>query len=97
MSNRHSFGLPQICPSVSTYDPSFIGNEVLLSPAGAVYHTTWGPSFLKSLNLLPASSKVIMDINLLNNSYEIASNQASAVVQALGSKLDAFESMLNLS
>ncbi|EDR03121.1 glycoside hydrolase family 79 protein [Laccaria bicolor S238N-H82] len=76
----------------SIYDPSLVGNEVrTLSPAGAVWRTTWGPSFLESLNLLPASSKIIMDVNLLNNSYEIASNQASAAVQALGSKLDAIE------
>lgn len=76
----------------SIYDPSLTGSEVLtLSSTGAVHRTTWGPSFLESLNLLPASSKIIMDINLLNNSYEIAFNQASAAVQALGSKLDAIE------
>jgi hypothetical protein len=62
-----------------------------LNPGGATVKVT--VMVLVFLNFTPyrqgclylRSFSVAVDINLLNNSYEIASNQASPGVQALGS------------
>ncbi|EDR01521.1 glycoside hydrolase family 79 protein [Laccaria bicolor S238N-H82] len=76
----------------SIFDPTLTGSQILgLSLAGGVYRTTYGPSFFDTINLMPPSTKVILDLNLLNNSYEVAYNQAAAAVQYLGSRLDALE------
>ena len=57
-----------------------------LSPAGRVHRTTYGHSFFDAIKLMPPSTKVNLDPNFLDNSYEIAYNQAAAAVQYLGSR-----------
>jgi hypothetical protein len=62
-----------------------------LSPAGGVYRTTYGPAFFEVLKRLPASTQFVACLNLGNDSLEIASTQAQAAVEALGSQLYALE------
>ncbi|EDQ98404.1 glycoside hydrolase family 79 protein [Laccaria bicolor S238N-H82] len=76
----------------SIYDPTLVGDQQLvLSPSAAVWQTRYGPSYFDSLNLLPDSTKITMDINLRNASYELSKAQVAAAQQILGSKLDAVE------
>ncbi|KIK06075.1 glycoside hydrolase family 79 protein [Laccaria amethystina LaAM-08-1] len=76
----------------SIFDPTLTGSQIFdPSPARDVHRTTYGPSFFDTINLNPPSTKVNLDLNLLNNWYEIAFNQAAAAVQYLGSRLDARE------
>jgi len=79
----------------SIYDPTLVGDQQLvLSSSAAVWQTRYGPSYFDSLNLLPNSTKITMDINLRNASYELSKAQVAAAQKFLGRKLDAVESML---
>lgn len=82
-----------LSPSDSTiYDPSLEVVEVLdLSPSGGVYRTTYGPKFFDVLKRLPDSTQFIACLNFGNDSLEIASAQAQAAVDSLGSQLYALE------
>ncbi|KIK00113.1 glycoside hydrolase family 79 protein [Laccaria amethystina LaAM-08-1] len=76
----------------SIYDPTLISDQQLvLSSSGAVWQTRYGQSYFNSLNLLPNSTKITMDINLGNVSYELSKAQVAAAQRFLGRKLDAVE------
>ena len=43
-----------------------------------------GPAFFESLAVFPSSSRFVVDVNLGNNSVEIAQNQIQAAIKYLG-------------
>ncbi|KAJ3478603.1 hypothetical protein NLI96_g9644 [Meripilus lineatus] len=59
--------------------------------SGAIFRTTFGPAFYESMNAFP-KSRIIVDLNLGNNTLEIARDEMQAALEFLGSdRIRAFE------
>ncbi|KAL7415167.1 hypothetical protein BDY24DRAFT_432182 [Mrakia frigida] len=62
----------------SIYNPNATSIERTLSTAGAIYRTTYGPSFFDTFSSFPEGTKFVIPLNLGNDSYQIAEDAATA-------------------
>ncbi|KAL5525513.1 hypothetical protein ACEPAG_6849 [Sanghuangporus baumii] len=80
---------PDIRPGGITVDSSIFDPEAPAlvldqSPSGGIYRTTYGPAFFESLYNFPNTSRFVWDVNLGNDSVDIAQDQIEAGIDYLG-------------
>ncbi|KIJ37551.1 glycoside hydrolase family 79 protein, partial [Sphaerobolus stellatus SS14] len=68
----------------SIFDPTAPALEVDLSASGGIFRSTYGPDFFQSHAVFPNSTRFIVDVNLGNNSINIAHDQIQASIAHLG-------------
>ncbi|KAI5117369.1 hypothetical protein M0805_004359 [Coniferiporia weirii] len=80
---------PDIRPGGITVDSSIFdpnGPALVLdeSSSGGIYRSTYGPAFYDALSIFPETSRFIVDVNLGNNSVDIAQAEIVAAIKYLG-------------
>ncbi|KAF8588092.1 glycoside hydrolase family 79 protein [Ramaria rubella] len=68
----------------SIFDPNASALELDLSLTGGIYRSTYGPQFFESYAIFPESTRFIVDVNLGNNSIDIAQTEIQAAIDNLG-------------
>jgi len=68
----------------SIFDPKGPALNVDLSPTGGIYRSTYGPAFFESHAVFPNTTRFVVDVNLGNNSVDIARDQINASITHLG-------------
>lgn len=80
---------PDIRPGGITVDSSVFsenGPPLVLAenPSGGIYRSTYGPGLFESYGVFPNSSKIVVSVNLGNNTIGIARNEIAAAINHLG-------------
>ncbi|TFK50028.1 hypothetical protein OE88DRAFT_1632314 [Heliocybe sulcata] len=80
---------PDIRPGGITVDstqfsPNASALELDESSSGGIWKTTYGPAYYESLAVFPNSSKIVIDVNLGNNTVQFARDEIQAAVKYVG-------------
>ncbi|KZT29970.1 glycoside hydrolase family 79 protein [Neolentinus lepideus HHB14362 ss-1] len=66
------------------FNPNASALEFDESPSGGIWRTTYGPAYYESLSVFPISSKIVVDVNLGNNTVQFARDEIQAAVRYIG-------------
>ncbi|KAH8112653.1 hypothetical protein DFH11DRAFT_1784002 [Phellopilus nigrolimitatus] len=80
---------PDIRPGGITVDSSIFdpnGPALVLdeSSSGGIFRSTFGPAFYESLSIFPNTTRFVVNVNLGNNSVDIAQAEIEAAIKYLG-------------
>ncbi|KAI0075812.1 hypothetical protein K474DRAFT_1663809 [Panus rudis PR-1116 ss-1] len=70
----------------SIYSPNASALELIESPSGGIYRTTYGPAWFETLDVLPETSPIVVTVNLGNDTVLIARDQIKAAIEHIGWK-----------